>query len=243
MSRTIAYHRPSTLSEATTLLDSVSEQGIPRVILGGGTLVNTATVAQEVVDLQSLDLAGITANGASVTIGAMTRLQSVSDDDQVPTTVREAAKAELPSTLRTLATMGGTVGAGSGESRLLAALLAYGAEVTAQTSSGTSVVPLSGWLDSPEGIIVSVDIAADGEGATAKTGRTPADVPIVCAVGRSSGDGITLAITGVADTPVLVDASDPTAGLQPPADFRGSSKYRTDLAQTLSARVIEELQS
>ncbi len=90
-------------------------------------------------------------------------------------------------------------------------------------------------------LVTSVSVAVDGQGAIAATGRTPADVPIVAAVARRTGDDIRLALTGVGPYPLLVDAADPTAGLEPPGDFRGSADYRTHLAGVLSARVIEEL--
>ena len=78
--------------------------------------------------------------------------------------------------------------------------------------------------------------------AVARTGRTPADVPIVAAYGRRTTDGfVAMALTGVAEHPVLVDVFDPTAGLDPAGDFRGSREYRLHLARTLTARVMAEL--
>ena len=41
--------------------------------------------------------------------------------------------------------------------------------------------------------------------------------------------------------PVLVDPADPTAGLSPPGDFRGSPEYRLGLVEVLVGRVREEL--
>ena len=68
------------------------------------------------------------------------------------------------------------------------------------------------------------------------TERTPADTPIVLVVGRRNGSGrVGLAATGVADTPVRLDALD-LDGLEPPSDFRGSSDYRRHLAKVLTAR-------
>ena len=49
---------------------------------------------------------------------------------------------------------------------------------------------------------------------------------------------VRLAMTGVADVPVVVDDLE---RLQPPGDFRGSSEYRRALAIALSARVRAEL--
>ncbi len=83
-------------------------------------------------------------------------------------------------------------------------------------------------------------MATTGRTATARTGRTPADVPIVAAVGRHNGDTLLLALTGVASTPRLVDQTDIEA-LEPPADFRGSAEYRRHLAAVLIRRVVDDL--
>jgi len=241
MSRTIAYHRPSTLEEAVGLLESAGEA--PRVILGGGTIVNTGSARQEVVDLQALDLSRIDDEGGSVVIGAMTTLQAVADNASVPQGIRDAAKAEQPSTLRTVSTIGGTVGERSGESRLLATLLAFGCEVSSASSAGPDQSSLESWLSTGLGIITAITVETGGSSATAATGRTPADVPIVAAVAHSGVGGVSLALTGVAETPVLVDTDNPTGGLEPPADFRGSAEYRLSVAATLSTRVLAEVQS
>jgi len=45
-------------------------------------------------------------------IGAMTRLQELVDSDDVPSVVREAARHELPSTLRAQSTIGGCIASG-----------------------------------------------------------------------------------------------------------------------------------
>ncbi len=89
-------------------------------------------------------------------------------------------------------------------------------------------------------IIVSVTIQTDGRAAAARTGRTPSDTSIVAAVGRRTGAGVLLALTGMAATPVVVDPHSVNE-LDPPGDFRGSPAYRRHLAATLTARVIGQL--
>ncbi len=233
MSKAVAYHRPSTVDEALALLSEPD-----RVVLAGGTTVNDRTVGVpgldrgeatvEVVDIQSLGLDGIERDGSAVRIGAAATLQAVADSVDVPDLLRELAAAELPNTLRNTATVGGLWAAGDGESPLLAGLLAHGAEATTAGAGGE--------------LITAITLAADGEGAWSRTGRTPADVPIVAAVGRRDDTGtVHLALTGVAASPVLVDPSDPTAGLAPPGDFRGSPAYRLELARVHSRRVLAEL--
>ena len=235
-----AYHRPSTLDEALDLLSSPE-----RVALGGGTTLNAdrAPSDLEAVDLQSLGLDAIAPTaGGWVRIGATATLDAVRRCELLPDSLRELARAEQPSTLRTLATVGGLIAKGSGESLLLAGLLAHDSrvELAGPASECSLAELLAGGL--PEGsLITAVAVVTSGRTATARTGRTPADVPIVAAYGRRIEGFVAMALTGVADHPVLVDVYDPTAGLEPAGDFRGSRQYRLHLAGTLTARVMQEL--
>lgn len=252
MGHVLAYHRPAELGEALTLL---ARPGVPTAVLAGGTSFNArrpgvAAPAVEVVDLQALGLDGIEPVGGapgatSLRLGAMARLDDLVHDERVPAVLRELARRELPSTLRTLATVGGTVVAGGWESELLAGLLAHDAVVEiAVTGSGVRELPLADLLGAPGGlhgrVVTSVTVATDGVGAAARTGRTPGDVPIVAAVAhRDTGGRVRVAMSGVAPTPVLVD--DPSS-LQPPGDFRGSTEYRRTVAAVLFDRVRTEVQ-
>lgn len=239
-----AYYRPTTLDEALELLRSPR-----RVVLAGGTTLNADREPSdlEAVDLQALGLDAIAAVGAGrVRVGATATLDAVRRCDELPDSLRELARAEQPSTLRTLATVGGLVAKGSPESLLLAALLAHDATVEmlgageAAASDKSLAELLGSGLDAGD-LITAVTVSTAGRTATARTGRTPADVPIVAAYGRRGAGAAAVALTGVADHPVLVDASDPTAGLDPAGDFRGSRDYRLHLARTLVARVTKEL--
>jgi CO/xanthine dehydrogenase FAD-binding subunit len=196
--------------------------------------------------LQSLSLSGVTVGAQHISVGSMTRLQDLVDDPLVPSELRDLARRELPSTLRTLATVGGTVAAGTWESELLAGFLAFDGVVTLQSVSETFDLPLPQVLAHRNTVlagrvITGISLAVDGRSITHRTGRTPADVPIVAVVGRKLGDGrVRLAMTGVAATPVLVDDH---GQVSPPSDFRGSSEYRRSLAAALTARVRAELEA
>ena len=233
MTRVVAYHRPASLDEAVELL-----AGPGRVPLAGGTVVNTAGRAAEVVDLQALGLDAVDPDAGR--LGAMVRLQAIVDSDALPTLIRDLARRELPSTLRTIATVGGTVACGGRDSALLAALLVHGAVVELH---GAGPVPLADVLADGVGdrLVTAVRFEPDGAGAFEATGRTPADVPIVGAVGRLVDGRVRVARTGVAPTPVEVDPADPAAGLEPAGDFRGSSGYRLHLASVLATRAIGTL--
>ena len=175
-------------------------------------------------------------------IGATATLDAVRRCEVLPDSLRELARLEQPSTLRTLATVGGLVARASAESLLLAALLAHDAKVElAGPASDPSLAELLA-AGLPRGsLITAVTVDPSGRTATARTGRTPADVPIVAAYGRRIEGFVAMALTGVGDHPVLVDVHDPTAGLDPVGDFRGSRQYRLHLAGTLTARVMQEL--
>jgi CO/xanthine dehydrogenase FAD-binding subunit len=219
----------------------------------------------DVVDLQALDLAGIERRDDAVLwIGAMTRLQELVDSDCVPSVVREAAHHELPSTLRAQSTIGGCIASGDPDSELLATLLVHNGRVHIAHTSGSVEAPLDELLAelplAAGRIITAVSIDPRGTSSLMRTGRTPADRPIVAAVARQLDGRHWAAFTGVAATPVLVNstavdggsllpsgagmaASDPygTSLFEPIGDFRGSSEYRRVLARILIARATEAI--
>ncbi len=242
--RTISrYHRPATLNEAVDLL---ARDGVTSIVVGGGTVVNATedTSETEVVDVQVVCADAIEEVDDRVIIGAMTRLQNLVDHPVVPPLLRELAHREGPNTLRNAATVGGTVASGDPDSELLAGLLVHEATVDIEHRAGSNGVSLGALLSDPGalqgGIITSISVALGGTTASARTGRTPADVPIVAAVGRVTGEGMRLALTGVALTPIVV-TYDSLDSLKPPADFRGTSDYRRTLARTLVTRVLDQL--
>ena len=105
MPRAIAYHRPDSVEDAVTLLRDRSHQP-----LAGGTVLNGDDDPTPVtmVDLQGCGLDSIMGgDGGRLRLGAMTTLHDMLNDDRVPTGLAAAAQAELPSTLRTLATVAG----------------------------------------------------------------------------------------------------------------------------------------
>lgn len=252
------YQRPATMEAALACLVRPGT-----VLLGGGTKVNAAAGPGpiEVVDLQALGLGRIDGlDGRMAVIGATATLSRLADSPVVPDVIREAARREQPSTLRAQATVGGCVATGDPESELLAALLVHGAIVRIAAPHGVYELTLQQLLAAlplaDGGIITSVTISTAGRSSAARTGRTRADRPIVAAVARVIADGRRrVALTGVAATPVLIEApartgtggTGPsgtetggidTSRLDPPADFRGSAEYRRALAAVLAARAL-----
>ncbi len=239
------YHRPASIESALALLN----RDIPTKVLAGGTVLNADPEAEpiDLVDIQALGLQGITVDGSRMRIGAGVTLQDFVDDERVPDTLRVLARREMPSTLRSLATVGGTAAAAHPTSELLAGLLVHHAEVRLTLGSGTSVdVDLAELVGNfPVGsLITSIAIDTSGTTVAHRTGRTPADDPIVSVVGRRTTSNsvviLEFAMTGVAPQPICVEASEVDL-LTPPEDFRGSASYRRELARVLLDRVSTEL--
>jgi CO/xanthine dehydrogenase FAD-binding subunit len=140
-----------------------------------------------------------------------------------------------------MATVGGTIGTAGPESELLAGLLAFGARVTLARAGSPTEHSLEDVLDdgglSIGAIITAITVPTSGRAAADRVGRTPMDRPIVMAVAYSDGVTVRLAMTGVASVPVIVDP-DHIESLDPPPDFRGTSAYRSALAQVLADRVV-----
>jgi CO/xanthine dehydrogenase FAD-binding subunit len=233
------YHRPLTLDEAITLASDPNT-----VIISGGTTLTSraAGSASIAVDLQGLDLTGIEAVADGLRIGATTRLQDLVESEDVPTLLADLARREAPNTIRNVATVGGTIAAGDPESQLLTGLLAFDARVTIAGEGSTmehSIGELLADASLLDGsIITSVSVPIGGTAAADRTARTPMDQPIVMAVAHRGSDGdVRIALSGVAPLPLIVDP-DGLDDLDPPADFRGSSDYRRQIAAVLAGRVL-----
>ncbi len=239
------YHRPATIDEALALLN---RPGVNAVALAGGTnLVGRLDDGvDEVVDLQAVGLSGVEYETGRMIIGAMTRLQTIVDDERAPRLLRDAARLEGPNTFRNMGTIGGVVALADWESELLAALLVLEATVTLRGLDREQEMTLSAFLAAPQQnlkgrLITAISLATEGETAAARVARTPADKAIVSAAARKTGDGrLLLALSGVDSVPRLVSLDDLDA-LSPPADFRGSSEYRQTMARVLSARVVRKI--
>ena len=236
MPNVVAYHRPQSIDEALALLNRPQATQV----LGGGSQLVPSLVGDptEVVDLQSLGLRSICAEGGRLVVGAMVTFADLAACEQLPLGARELAKREAPSTIRTLATVGGLIASADSDSELLAALLLLDGAVTVAASSGERTLALGSLLTTrvaPGEIIMHITVDPTKTIVSERTVRTGMDRAIVAVVGALGADGaVTLAATGMSGTPVVFD--DP-AKLVPLSDFRGSSAYRSQLATVLTARV------
>lgn len=239
------YHRPESVESALELL---GRSGVRTALVAGGTYLTPRLDedVEEVVDLQAVGLDQIEHDGERMSVGAMVTIQAIVDDEEAPELLREMARREGPNTFRNQGTVGGAVARADSENEFLAALLVFEADVTVQTADGEHRMALDDFLEeakgAPEnGILTAVSLAKGGETAGARVARTPADAPIVAAVGRRDETGnVRLALCGVAERPIVVDPEE-IEDVNPPADFRGSAEYRRQMAGVLGRRVVAAL--
>ena len=246
MTTVLSYHRPDSIKEAVRLIQAGG------TILSGGTKLNRNTNTfeeqpppRDLVDIQDLGLDQIRTKKSAAVVGARVTLQELHDSEAMPSVIRDAARREAPRPTRNASTIGGLVADRTATSELLAAFLAYRAEVVFEAGDGQHETSLSHALDAgvESGLITEIRFETDGQAAAHRVGRTPSDEPIVAAVvRRDTKSAEVVAASGVAATPVVIDG-DALDDLEPPEDFRGSPEYRRHLAAVLVARSREELGS
>ena len=248
-----AYHRPTTLDEALTLLAQ------PNVIpLGGGTLLaQSKSTSVEVVDLQSLSLNAVKRQGNNLEIGATVTLQQLLDSQDCPEALKFALRLEAPLNLRNAATVAGTLVSCDGRSTFATVMLAldakleqtksHASKVESQTSNLGDFLPLRNLQGS---LITSVTIPLNVKLAFDYVSRTPADKPIVCAALAQWNSGRTrLALGGYGKNPTLAMDGTESEGLETAArnafheaaDEWDSAEYRMDVAATLARRCLEKI--
>jgi putative selenate reductase FAD-binding subunit len=205
-------------------------------------------------------------------VGAMARLadvatqleQNAGRNDPAALLIKAIQQAG-PNTFRNAATVGGVIATRPADSELLAALLVLEAELVLERGGAEPLaIPLAEYLsvaDRPAGLITEIGLPwQEGEEASERVARTPADYPIVAVTGwRPAGRTIRLAATGLSERPLRLAAAEAAlaGGLDDnaieqasaaaqnsshhPGDFRGDSVYRAEMAAVLVRRVLRQL--
>lgn len=151
--KSFEFYEPTTLAEASRLFAEEHAQ-----LLAGGTDIIIGMKAytetpQSVVSLQKIPgLAGITTDGDSINIGAMTKVRDVelsADVQQHHTALAEGA-AEIGSIqIRNLATIGGNIAHASPAADTVAGLLVADAQVDIASADGERSVPIDELFTGP----------------------------------------------------------------------------------------------
>jgi len=250
----LEYYRPSTLAEALSLL----QHGVP--LAGGTALTANRRSLQAVVDLQDLGLDTLEISESGFRFGATLPLQAlVAAAERLPPTLVRVCRLEAGWNLRNQATLGGTLFSGDGRSPLLTTLLALGAELEGDGGDArtalTELLPLRS-AHSPIGLITAIHAPRPDRLAYEQVGRSPADLPQVCAAAAYFGksDELRVAVGGYGQHPLLVHQAfgEPSRSLETAvqaarqaysnaSDAWASAEFRAAVAGTLVSRVVREV--
>ena len=228
--RPFAYERPASLADALTAL---AGDGDAKPIAGGQSwclMMSLGLVAPaRIVDIGSLDLAGLQRANGSVTVGALTRHRELERSDEFARYVPLAAEAARHignPRVRNRGTLGGSLSHADPAAELGAVMVAQGGQAVIAGADGTRRVAFDeffqGFFETavqPDELLVSVelDVPPDGSGTGfVEIARRADDFALAAAAaivtpGGSEGEiaDLRLALAGVADRPVrCFDAED-----------------------------------
>ncbi len=244
------YHRPQTIVEALALLARPQPHSVP--LAGGSALDRRSSQPLAVVDLQSLGLDQVAQRGNTLEIGAMVRLQTLLESP-VADVLKKVIQLEATYNLRQAASIAGTLVAADGRSPFTTALLALDAQLT--VLPGPEQIGLGDLLPLRterlrRRLITLISIPLNTRLAYESVGRTPADLPIVCAAAAIWPSGRTrLALGGFGRAPALAFDGNSAEGAEVAArsayalagDEWASAEYREAMAGVLTSRCIDQL--
>jgi len=256
-------HRPSTLSEAVTLLAAGDES---RALSGGMTLLPTMkqrlTSPKVIVDLAALPgLTGITIADGYVTIGAMTTHAEVAGSAAIKTTL--PALATLAGLIgdpqvRHRGTIGGSIANADPAADYPAAVLGLGATIVTDRREIAADIFFTAMFETalePFEIIVAVRFPIPEAAGYAKFKSQASRYALVGAFVARFGSSVRVAITGAG--PVVFRSGDIedalAANFSPQAlarisvapsglssDIHADSEYRAHLVVVMARRAVEQ---
>jgi CO/xanthine dehydrogenase FAD-binding subunit len=245
------YHRPETLKEALQLLEDSQPMG------GGTALTPMRHKLDGVLDLQGLDLGGLTVQEDAIRFGAGLRLQAIVDAaGSFPPRFIQAVRHETALNMRNAATLAGLVVSGDGRSPLLTVLAAMAANIMLEPG-GERMSLLDFFSNRSDRtdpfLITQIETFNPDRLAYEMVARSPMDRPIVCACAALRPDGkIGLSVGGFGDHPVPLPDADRGADLEElgwaastayaqAGDAFASAEYRSAVAAVLIKRAMAEV--
>jgi CO/xanthine dehydrogenase FAD-binding subunit len=251
----IEYHRPDTLQEALELL---SREGMKTLPMGGGTVLNRpSSESYAVVDLQSLGLDRIQAQGKTLVIGATATLRDLGEWSELQADLQRAIRLEVNYNLRGVATVAGALVSAHGRSPFSVAMLAMEAHLVTiglddekgfqehEVGLG-DLLPLRSEKLARR-LVIRVSVPLNVRLKYEQVARTPADWPILALAAAQWPSGRTrIAVGGFGDAPRLaLDGPHPTGAgaavrnaLKHSADQWASAEYRQESAVVLTRRIL-----
>jgi carbon-monoxide dehydrogenase medium subunit len=204
---------PTSEAEAVGLFGD----GVNVTVIGGGTIVVPSVAAGRLVPSRTMflgkaGLAGISRNGTTVTIGAMT---SVADLVELSAPLGPCAENVADPEVRAQGTLGGNVCAASTSEvprgDLQGALLALAAQARSDGAGGERSESIEHFLGARDGrllLSVSYEEPAAGVFECIRYPHTHTYTVLAVSAVRSSAGEIRLAATGVSGTPVRLRAAE-----------------------------------
>lgn len=235
-------------------------------VVAGGTIlmpeINYGRLRPDrVLLLKDAGLSGITRDGSTLRIGAMT---PVAELEEGPEPLATAARHVADPEIRAQATLGGNLCASSGAERprgdLQAALIALGAQVRSTGEGGERTEPVEDFLagDVDGRLVLEVELQEPSRAGHAGLHRPHAHSYTILAVcAAETADGIRVGVTGAGPTGIRAraveealagDASTEAAvakvldDAEPQDDALASAWYRERMLPVLVRRALDDLQ-
>ena len=251
------FQSASSIDDAAARL-SAAEDGT--VMAGGQTLIpvlkQRLAKPSDVISLAGAGLSGITNNGDSVTIGAMTTHSEVAASTDVPAVLRSVAEGIGDAQVRNRGTLGGSLANNDPAADYPAAALGLGATITTNQRDIAADDFVTGMFETAlnDGeIIKSVTFPNATKAAYAKFPNPASRFALVGVFVAQAADGVRVAVTGATDhahrgprlEKALSDNWSPDAldGVTLPiegmnSDIHGSAEYRAHLVIVMAKRAV-----
>jgi CO/xanthine dehydrogenase FAD-binding subunit len=242
-----AYHAPSTIDEACSLLASLEDA---KVLAGGQSLLPLLNFRlarpAHLIDINRIQGADrIYERDGGVAVQALARQAAIEDSEVVAGVcplLGAAVRLVAHRVIRNRGTACGSLAHADPASELPAVLLALGGHVVARSTRGERTIAadqlFSGVFETslaPDELMVEAWFPASrGPFAIIEESRRHGDFALAGVVRAQDR----LALFGVAPTAVLADPRDPTHGLQPSGDLEASPEFRLHLVRTLTEKAF-----
>jgi len=241
------YHAPRSIDEACALLGSLEDA---KVLAGGQSLVPLLNFRlarpQHLVDINRIPaLDRIYERDGGVAVQALARQAAIEDSDVVARIcplLTAAVRLVAHRVIRNRGTVCGSLAHADPAAELPAVLLALGGHVVARSARGERRIAAGelfrGVFESslaPDELMVeSWFPASPRRFAVLEESRRHGDFALAGVVRVADS----LALFGVAATPVLADPADPSRDLEPSGDLEATPDFRRHLVRVLTERAF-----
>jgi CO/xanthine dehydrogenase FAD-binding subunit len=242
-----AYHAPSTVVEACSLLSSLEDA---KVLAGGRSLLPLLNFRlarpAHLIDINRIaSLDRIYERDGGVAVQALARQAAVEDSDLVQRVcplLGAAVRLVAHRVIRNRGTVCGSLAHADPASELPAVILALGGHVVARSARGDRTIAADQLFNgvfetslAPDELLVEAWFpASKGSFAILEESRRHGDFALAGVVRTEDR----LALFGVAATAVLADPGDPTRGLQPSGDLEATPEFRLHLVRVMTEKAF-----